>query len=58
VRAAAVGPIREVRPELAREAGDYLVKPQITGLTFQYFARRVLREAPRCLDEGAPTPLA
>ncbi len=57
VRAAAIGPIREVRPELAREAGEFLRKPQITGLTFQYFARQVLRESPRCLVEGAPTPL-
>lgn len=58
VRAAAIGPIREVRPELAREAGGFLLKPQITGLTFQYFARQVLRDAPRCLDDGAPTPLS
>jgi L-fuculose-phosphate aldolase len=58
VRAAAIGPIREVRPELARESGGFLLKPQITGLTFQYFARQVLRDAPRCLDDGAPTPLS
>jgi L-fuculose-phosphate aldolase len=49
VRAAAVGPIREVRPELAAESRDFLLKPQITGLTFQYFARRVLRADPDCL---------
>ncbi|MEJ7931424.1 aldolase [Ramlibacter sp. AN1015] len=46
VQAAAIGTIREVRPELAREARDFLLKPQITSLTFQYFARRVLRESP------------
>jgi L-fuculose-phosphate aldolase len=49
VRAAAIGPIREVRPELALEARDFLLKPQITSLTFQYFARRALREDPACL---------
>ena len=49
VRAAAIGTIREVAPELAREARDFLLKPQITGLTFQYFARRALREDPNCL---------
>lgn len=51
VQAAAIGPIREVRPELARESRDFLLKPQITGLTFQYFARRVLRESPDCLAQ-------
>ena len=54
VRAAAVGSIREVRPELARESRDFLLKPQITSLTFQYFARRALREAPDCLAGVAP----
>jgi L-fuculose-phosphate aldolase len=50
VQAAAVGTIREVRPELALEARDFLLKPQITGLTFQYFARKVLRDSPGCLS--------
>ncbi|WP_332827468.1 aldolase [Ramlibacter sp.] len=49
VQAAAIGAIREVRPELALEARDFLLKPQITGLTFQYFARKVLRDDPGCL---------
>ena len=53
VRAAAIGPIREVRPELARESRDFLLKPQITSLTFQYFARGVLRESPDCLAGAA-----
>jgi len=46
-----------VRPELARESRDFLLKPEITGLTFQYFARRVLRQDPTCLA-GAAQPLA
>lgn len=54
LRAAAVGPIREVRPELAAESRDFLLKPQITGLTFQYFARRVLRADPGCLAGATP----
>lgn len=53
LRAAAVGPIVPVHPDLAREARDFLLKPEITGLTFQYFARRVLREAPDCLQPAA-----
>jgi L-fuculose-phosphate aldolase len=53
LRAAAIGPIREVPRELAIESRDFLLKPEITGLTFQYFARRVLREDPACLDRTA-----
>ena len=52
VQAAAVGTIREVRPELAIEARDFLLKPQIISLTFQYFARKVLRESPGLLTGG------
>jgi len=52
VQAAAVDTIREVRPELACESRDFLLKPQITGLTFQYFARKVLRETPGLLPAG------
>lgn len=50
LRAAAIGPIQPVRPELAAESRDFLLKPEIIGLTFQYFARRVLRHDPACLD--------
>jgi L-fuculose-phosphate aldolase len=39
-----------VRAELAAESRDFLLKPEIIGLTFQYFARRVLRQDPACLD--------
>lgn len=49
LKAAAVGTIRKVPDELARESRDFLLKPQITDLTFQYFARRVLRADPACL---------
>lgn len=44
LRAAALGPIRDIRPELAAESRDFLLKPEIVDLTFQYFARRALRE--------------
>lgn len=50
LRARAIGAIRPIRPERARESHDFLVKPEITGLTFAYFARRVLRAAPDCID--------
>lgn len=53
LKAAALGPIRPVRPELARESRDFLLKPEITGLTFQYFARRALRQDPQCLAPAA-----
>ena len=51
LKASAVGTIRTVPPELARESRDFLLKPEITDLTFQYFARRALRADPSCLDQ-------
>ncbi len=50
LRAAAVGPITPVKPELARESRDFLLKPEIIALTFQYFARRALHLDRNCLD--------
>lgn len=50
LRAAAIGQIREIRPELAAESRDFLLKPEIIDLTFQYFARQVLRADPNCLS--------
>jgi L-fuculose-phosphate aldolase len=49
MRAEAAGTIRDVRPELAAESRDFLLKPEIVDLTFEYFARRVLRGDPSCL---------
>ena len=49
LRARAVGPIREVKPELAREARGYRGSDQYISATFNYLARRVLRETPECL---------
>ncbi|HEY4373146.1 MAG TPA: aldolase [Burkholderiales bacterium] len=49
LRARAIGPILPIRPERAKESHDFLVKPQITGLTFAYFARRVLKSAPETI---------
>ena len=42
--ARAIGPIKAIRPEHAREAHDYRLKPKAIGATFHYFARRVLRQ--------------
>jgi L-fuculose-phosphate aldolase len=39
-----------VRPELAKEAHDYRLKPKAVGATFHYFARRVIRTEPECLE--------
>lgn len=47
--ARAVGTINPIKPELAREAHDYRLKPRPLGATFHYFARRVLRGEPECL---------
>lgn len=47
--ARAVGPIRRVKPELAREARSYRGSPKYIVATFNYLARRVLRETPDCL---------
>jgi L-fuculose-phosphate aldolase len=47
--AQAVGPIKPVHPELAREARDYRGSPKYMAATFNYLARRVLRETADCL---------
>jgi L-fuculose-phosphate aldolase len=50
VLARSIGPMKAIRPELAREAHDYRLKPKAVGATFHYFARRMLRGAPETLD--------
>ena len=50
IMARAIGPIRKVKPEIAREAHDYRLKPKAVGATFHYFARRVLRKSAEVLD--------
>ncbi len=49
VLARSIGPIRLIKPELAQEAHDFLLKPSIVTATFSYFARRILRSAPDCI---------
>lgn len=48
--ARAVGPIKRVKPELAREARGYRSSPKYVAATFDYLARRVLRESPEFLE--------
>lgn len=48
--ARAIGPIKPIKPELAQEAHDYRLKPKAVGATFHYFARRLLKHAPECLE--------
>jgi L-fuculose-phosphate aldolase len=50
LKARAAGTIREIKPELAREAHDYRLKPKYVGAVFCYFARRVLRESTEVLE--------
>jgi L-fuculose-phosphate aldolase len=50
LRASAIGQIQPIEPERASVARDFLLKPQVIGLTFAYFARQALRVAPECID--------
>jgi len=36
--------IKPIRPELAREARQYRLKPKAIEATFNYFARQILRD--------------
>ena len=48
--ARAIGPIKRLKPELAREARGYRGSPKYIAATFSYLARRVLRDTPNCLS--------
>lgn len=48
-RAEAIGAIRPIDPAHAKDAHDFLLKPEIVGATFAYFARQALARAPGCL---------
>ena len=48
--ARAVGPIKRLKPELAREARGYRGSPKYIAATFNYLARRALRETPDCMN--------
>jgi L-fuculose-phosphate aldolase len=50
IRARAIGPLTPINPELAAEAHDYMAHPSMTAVHFRRLARRVLRQAPDCLD--------
>jgi L-fuculose-phosphate aldolase len=43
LRAMAAGGVKEVKPELAREARDFLLQPSIVRGTFAYWARRAVK---------------
>lgn len=49
-RAEAIGEIKPIDPRHAKDAHDFLLKPEIVGATFAYFARQALRGAEGCLD--------
>jgi L-fuculose-phosphate aldolase len=42
--ARAVGEIKKLKPEMAKEAHDYRLQPKAVGATFHYYARRTLRK--------------
>ena len=52
VMARSIGPIQPIKPELAKGAHDFHLQPSIVGATFFYFARRVLRKMPECINNG------
>ncbi len=47
--AEAAGAIRPIRPELGRQARDFMRKPAIVGATFAWWARKALRADPAAL---------
>lgn len=48
--ASAAGEIKEFDPALAREAHDWLLNGDRVGATFDYLARKIVRDAPDCLQ--------
>ena len=44
LRARAIGTIKPIRPELAREARQYRLKPKAIEASFNYFARQIRRD--------------
>jgi L-fuculose-phosphate aldolase len=53
VLAQSIGTIQPIKPELAQEAHDFLLKPSVVTATFFYFARRILRSVPDCIAAGS-----
>ena len=50
IRARAIASLVPLAPELAQDAHDYLTHPTMMEVHFRRFARRALRQDPRCLD--------
>jgi len=50
LKALSAGEIREIAPELAREAHDWVLQPVRVSAGFAYLARAALRADPSCLD--------
>lgn len=50
LKALSIGSINSIAPERAVVARDFLIRPEIINLTFDYFARKVLRENKFCID--------
>lgn len=49
--ASAAGKIQPIKPELGREAHDWILRPERNAATFAYYARRALKNNPDCLLE-------
>jgi L-fuculose-phosphate aldolase len=50
IRARSIGPLSKIDPDFARDAHAYMTDPSMVATQFRRFARRVLRQEPRCLD--------
>ena len=48
--AMSAGKVQAIDPDLAREAHDYRLKERAIAATFFYYARRVLRQDPSCIE--------
>ncbi|MGZ5226693.1 MAG: aldolase [Burkholderiales bacterium] len=48
--ARAVGEIKKLKPEIAKEAHDYRLQAKAVGATFHYYARRALRKSSEALE--------
>jgi len=48
--AASVGNIREIDPELGRQAHDWILQPRRSSATFSYYARRIINDDASCLS--------
>lgn len=50
VRARAIGPLRTIDPDRARESHDFILSETVINVNFNYFSRRMTAKYPDCLS--------